>query len=158
MRRGPCAIVVPVHVHAKVLVSVPANGTFVVFLKNLREMVGVLPPNILDAKVIDTESEQERLPVMFPKARCDMALTVAMLVEALFKEILCKDACLWETIHSLLYFDVDCTVVGSQVNEVVGFDKIGREVAGFHAHVFWLVNWGVEVEILQVNGAIGVLC
>ncbi len=51
------AIVVPVHVHAKVLVSVPVNGTFVVFLKNLCKMVGVLLPNVLDAKVIDTESE-----------------------------------------------------------------------------------------------------
>ena len=64
-----------------------------------------------------------------------------------------------ETVHSLLYFDLDCTVGGSQVDEVVGFDKIGREVADFHAHVFRLVHWGVEVEILQVNGAIAcVLC
>jgi hypothetical protein len=97
---------------------------------------------------------------MFPKAQqCDVALRVAMLVEESFKEILCEDACLWKTIHSLLYFDVDCTVVGSQVDEVVRFDKIGREVADFHAHVFWSVHWGVEVEILQVNGAIAcILC
>ncbi len=148
------AIVVPVHVHAKVLVSVPVNGTFVVFHENLCKMVGVLLPNVLDAKVINTESEQERPPVMFPKARCDIALMVAMLVEAFFKEILCEDACLQEIIHFLLYFDVDCTVVGSQSDEVVGFDKIRREVADFHLHVFWLVHWGVEVEILQVNGAI----
>ncbi len=33
-----------------------------------------------------------------------------------------------------LYFDVDCTIVGSQVNEVVGFDKIREEVADFHVH------------------------
>ncbi len=88
------AIVVPVQVHAKVLVSIPVNGTFVVFLKNLRKMVGMLLPNVLDTKVVDTENEQERSPVMFPKARCDIALMVAMLVEAFFKEILCKDACL----------------------------------------------------------------
>ncbi len=61
-----------------------------------------------------------------PKAQCNVALMVAVLVEMFFKKILCKDACLWETIHSLLYFDMDCTVIGSQVNEVVGFDKIGR--------------------------------
>ncbi len=122
-------------------------------------MVGVLPPDVLDAKVVDTESEQKRLPVMFPKARCDVALMVAVLIEAFFKEILCKNACLQDTVHSLLYFDVDCTIVVSQVDEVVGFDKIGREVADFHVHVFWLVQWGVEVGILQVNGAIAcVLC
>ncbi len=122
-------------------------------------MVGVLLPNVLDAKVVDTESEQERPPAMFPKAQCDVALMAAMLVEAFFKEILYKDACLQETVHSLLYFDVDCTVVGSQVDEVVGFDKTRREVADFHVHVFWSVHWGVEVEILQVNGAIAcILC
>ncbi len=148
------AIEVPVYCHAKVSVSVPVNGTFVVFLENLCEMVGVLLPIALDTKVVNTESEQERPPVVFPKARCDIALMVAMLVEAFFKRILCKDACLWETIHSLLYFDVDYTIVGSQVYEVVGFEKNGREVTGFHAHVFRLVHWDVEVEILQVNGAI----
>jgi hypothetical protein len=65
---------------------------------------------------------------MFPKARCDVVLLVAVLVEAFFKVILCKDARLQETIHALLYFDVDCTIVGSQVVEVVGFDKIWREL------------------------------
>jgi hypothetical protein len=58
-----------------------------------------------------------------------------MLGELFFEKILCKDACLWETIHALLYFDVDCTIVGSQVVEVVGFDKIRREVADLHVHV-----------------------
>ncbi len=91
---------------------------------------------------------------MFPKARCDIALMVAMLVEVVFKEILRKDARLWETVHSLLYFDMDCTIVGSQVDEVVGFGKNGREVTDFHAHVFWSVHWGVEVDFFQVNGAI----
>jgi hypothetical protein len=55
-----------------------------VFFENLCEMVGMLPPDLLDAKVVNTESEQERLPVMFPKARCDVALMVAELVEAFF--------------------------------------------------------------------------
>jgi hypothetical protein len=60
---------------------------------------------------------------MFPKAWCDIALLLAVLVEAFFKEILCKDACLHETAHSFLYFDINCTIVGSQVDEIVGFDK-----------------------------------
>ncbi len=149
------AIVVPVNVHAKVVAfCIPVNRTFLVFLEIFCKMVGVLPPNVLDAKVIDTESDQERPPVMFPKAQCDVALLVAMLVQSFFEEILCMDARLQETIHALLYFDVDCTVVSSQVIEVVGFDKIGREVADLHVHVFWLVHGCVEVEILQVNGVI----
>ena len=80
---------------------------------------------------------------MFPKAWYDIAILVAMLVESFFEEILCKDACLQENIHALLYFNVDCTVVGSQIVEVIGFDEIKREVADLHAHVFRLVHWGV---------------
>ncbi len=84
MRHRPCGHVVPVHGHAKVLVSTLVNGTFVVFLKNVCKMVGVLLPDTLDAKIGDTESEQERLPVMFPMAQCDFALMVALLVETFF--------------------------------------------------------------------------
>ncbi len=66
---------------------------------------------------------------------------------------------MWETIHAFLYFDIDCTVVGSKVIEFVGFDGIGREVADLHAHVFQLVHGCVEVEVFQIDGAIAcVLC
>ncbi len=96
---------------------------------------------------------------MFPKARCDLALLVAVLVELFFKEILCKDVRLQETVHALLYFDIDGTDVVGQVCEVLEFDEIGREVAEFHAHEFQLVHGCVEVEILQINGAVAcVLC
>ncbi len=69
---------------------------------------------------------------MFPKARCDLALLVVMSVESFFEEILREDACLWETIHALLYFDIDGTIIVGQIFEVVEFYKIGREVAEFH--------------------------
>ncbi len=61
---------------------------------------------------------------MFPKARCDLALLVAVLVQLFFEEILCKDAHLWETAHALLYFDIDGTFIVGQVFEVVEFDKM----------------------------------
>ncbi len=153
----PAAGIVPVHVHAKVVLSIPVDGTFAVFVENFCEMVGMLPPNVLDAKVIDTESVYDRPPVMFPKAWCDFALLVALLVESFFKEILREGARLRETIHALLYFDVDCTVIVSQNIEVVGFDEVGREV--IHGHVFRLVHGCVEVEIFQINGVVVcVLC
>ncbi len=53
----PAAVLVPINVHAKVALSVPVNGIFVLFVENICKMVGVLPPDVLDAKVINTESE-----------------------------------------------------------------------------------------------------
>jgi hypothetical protein len=47
-------IVVLVHGHAKVLVSVPVN----VFLKNLCNMVGVLPPAVPDANGVNKRGRQ----------------------------------------------------------------------------------------------------
>ncbi len=51
------AAVVPIHVHAKVVCSVPVDGMIVVFIENICSMFGMLPPNVLDAKVVGTESE-----------------------------------------------------------------------------------------------------
>jgi hypothetical protein len=42
----PAAFVVPIHVHANV-----------VFVENSCKMFGMLPPNVLDSKVFNTESE-----------------------------------------------------------------------------------------------------
>jgi hypothetical protein len=96
---------------------------------------------------------------MFLKAWCELALLVAMLVESLFEKVLCKDAHLWEAMHAPLYFGIDGTVVVGQVCEVLEFDKIGREVAEFHAHEFRLVHWCVKVKILQIDGAVAcILC
>jgi hypothetical protein len=68
--------------------SVPVNRTFVVFIENFCKMFGVLPPDVLDAEYVDTESEIDRPPVMFPKAWRDHALLVDVLVELFFEEIL----------------------------------------------------------------------
>ncbi len=51
------AIIVPIHVHAKVVLSIPVNGTFVVFVEQFCKIFGVLLPDVLDAEVINTESE-----------------------------------------------------------------------------------------------------
>ncbi len=53
----PVAVVVPINGHDKVVLSVPVNGTFAVLVEIFCKMVSVLPPNILDDKVIDIESE-----------------------------------------------------------------------------------------------------
>ncbi len=53
----PAAVIVPIHIHAKVVHSVLVDGTFVVLVENSCKMFCVLPPNVLDAKVIDTDSE-----------------------------------------------------------------------------------------------------
>jgi hypothetical protein len=44
----PAAVIVPIHVHDEEVRSIPVNGTFIVFIENFREMLGMLPPDVLD--------------------------------------------------------------------------------------------------------------
>jgi len=61
---------------------------------------------------------------------------------------------LWEAAHPFLNFDVDKSIGGGLVGEVVHGDELFREVLDLHAHVFWACHWCHEVEIFEVNGAV----
>ncbi len=54
----------------------------------------------------------------------------------------------------MLYFDVDESIGGGLVGEVVYGDKIFGEVLDFHAHVLRTCHWCHEVEVFEVNGAV----
>ncbi len=53
-----------------------------------------------------------------------------------------------------LYFDVDESIGGSLVGEVVHGDKVFGEVLDFHVHVLRTCHWCHEVEVFEVNGAV----
>jgi hypothetical protein len=68
---------------------------------------------------------------MFPKARHDCALLVAVLVESFFEEILCKYARLWETLHALLYVDIDGTSSLARFVRLYNLTKSGGRLLSF---------------------------
>ena len=51
-------------------------------------------------------------------------------------------------------FDVDKSIKGGLVGEVVHGDELFGEVLDLHAHVLWARHWCREVEIFEVNGAV----
>ena len=76
-------VVVPVQIEAEVALAglVARNG--VVFLEDEFEMVGVLPPHILDAEIIHAKGERYGPPVVGPETGGEVALAVPCTVEAL---------------------------------------------------------------------------
>jgi hypothetical protein len=96
--------VVPVYIHSEIACAAPVLGAFVVFLQDSGEVLDVFRANVFDAKVINTECEGYQEKIVSPKAGCDGILAITMLVQALFEELLCKDACLREAIHPFLDF------------------------------------------------------
>jgi hypothetical protein len=91
---------------------------------------------------------------MLPEAWCVGTLAVAVLILTLLQEFLCEYTHLREAIHFFLNFDVDISIGGGIVSEVVHGDKLFGEVRDFHAHVLWTCHWCHEVEIFEVNGAV----
>ena len=62
-----------------------------------------------------------------------------------------KETDLWYSIHSLPDLDVDVSIFGYFVGDIVLIENIFGGVAEFEAHVFVAGYMGVEVEILGVN-------
>jgi hypothetical protein len=72
-------LVIPINGEAKVARAIPVCITFVVLFEYCKEMFGVGFVDVLDAKIIDDESETDGSPFMLPKSWCDCALFVACL-------------------------------------------------------------------------------
>jgi hypothetical protein len=79
--------------------------------ENSVEMQDVIFSNVFDSKVVNDEREIYGVPFVFLIAWCKFALCVACLLELFFEEFLCNDACLRESVHSLLYLTVHVSIV-----------------------------------------------
>ena len=63
-----------------------------------------------------------------------------------------NDACLWETMHSLLDQDIDESIGGGKFVKFIECNDVVCYVRKFESHVFRANHWCVEVEILDVDG------
>ena len=115
-------------------------------------------PDIFNAKVVNTECNRNRLPVVLPETRVDSALVIAVSLVSLFQEFLCNYSCLREPIHSLLDAHIHITIM-RYVTEFVEFDDVVRYFRQCQSHKFRAFHWSVEIKIFYVNGhELGVFC
>ena len=68
--------------------------------------------NILYSKIVHDEREIDRPPFMCPQTGCNLALVVAMGIEACFKECLGKDSTMRKPIHSSLDGNINESIWG----------------------------------------------
>ncbi len=62
-------------------------------------------------KIVDDKAEGDVTPHVMPKSRCVLTLIVASDGKVFIKEFVCKDAGLWEPVHTLANFDLYPSVV-----------------------------------------------
>ena len=108
--------------------------------------------NIFYTKVIHYEAELDGTPFVAPEARGGFSLVVAFSKKAGSEEIVAQNASLGKAIAASANFEVDPTVA-VPTRKLVFFNKFGQDVCDFDADILRIGHWGIEVEVLEVNGA-----
>ena len=75
----------PIKVEAQVAVAATVTGYFVVSLEGRHEMVGMCFVDVFYAKIVETEGENNRSPLVCPETRGAFALVINLFVEVFFK-------------------------------------------------------------------------
>jgi hypothetical protein len=105
----------------------------------------------LNGIVVDYECKHDGVPLVAPETGSGGCLVVVEFGKAVSEEVVSKDACLAETVHARAHFKVDPGVMGKLVELVLVNEFLG-DVSKLDADVLWLVEQGVEIEVLEVNG------
>jgi hypothetical protein len=72
-----------------------------------------------DAKIVDDKAEGDVTPHVMPQTWHVLTLIVASDGKAFFEEFVCKDAGLWEPIHTLANFDIYPSIGVNNFIEIV---------------------------------------
>ena len=95
-------VIIPIKIESKVALALPILCDVIILFDAFNEMVSMLLYNILYSKIFHNERETDRPPFMCPQTGCNLALVVAVGIEACFKECLGKDSTLGKPIHYAL--------------------------------------------------------
>ena len=145
-RGAPAVVIVPIECDANVPFTCPISGDRVVFLEDGKEVICMLAAGVLDSEIVDHKGKLDGALFVAPEAGDKLALEVPMCIEACFKEFICKEACLWETIHAVLHENVHGAARVGQAGEVVfRYDLLG-DVTEFYSEVFQTFQGGHEVK------------
>ena len=105
-------VIIPIKCESEVALVFPILCDIIMFFDAFYEVVRMLLTNILYSKIIHNERETDRPPFMCPQTRCNLALMVAMGIEAYFKECLGKDSTLGNPVHYALDGDINESIWG----------------------------------------------
>ncbi len=106
---------------------------------------------VLNGKVVNNKCKHDGAPLVMPEIGGGGCLVVVKFGKAVLEEVVSKDACLGETVHAMAHFKVDPVVTGKLI-ELVLVNEFLEDVSKLDAEILWLVEGGVEIEILEVYG------
>ncbi len=122
------------------------------FLENVQEVVEVFDSNIFHTKVIYYEAELDGTPFVAPETRGGFNFIIAFSKKAGSEEIVGQNASLGKAIAASANFEVD-PAVAVHTRKLVFINKFSWDVCDFDADILRIGHWGIEVEVLEVDGA-----
>ena len=132
------------------------DGVFLLEMCN--KMMECRNVGVLHAKIIDDQSELDRLGFVLEQAWSVLGGEVSAGSQVFDKIIMSKSSRLRKSIHALSYFSID-SVVFDFGEEVVVFDNVWRKETEGNCHIFGIIKFGAEVEVFNANGVeLGVRC
>ncbi len=143
--------VVPIKCYPDVSFACPIACKFVVFFECIFEMLCMFFANVFDAEIINNQCELYGSCAVLPKSRYQFALPVSMFVEAFFEEFVGQESCLREAVHAALGSDVDASVFGGFLSELVFSDDFIRDITYLDLGKFGTMKRCHEVEVGNVN-------
>ncbi len=143
-------VVVPIQCYPDVLFACPIACKFVVFFECVLEMLCMFFANVFDAD-INNECELYGSCVVLPKSRYQFALPVSTFVEAFFKEFIGQESCLREAVHATTGSDVDASVFGGFLSELVFSDDFIGDITYLDSDEFSTMKRCHEVEVGNVH-------
>ncbi len=124
--------------HAGKVGAIKIVRDFVVFHEGLAKMIQVGIANVLNSKVVNNECKHDGVPLVTPETRGGGCLIVVKFGKAVLEEVVCKDACLGETLHATAHFKVDPGVAGKLL-ELVFVNEFMGDLSKLGAEVLWMV-------------------
>jgi hypothetical protein len=79
----------------------------------------------LDAKVVNNKTKGDVMPHVMPKSRHMLTLIIASDDKAFLEEFVCKDADLWEPIHTHANFNIYLSVGVDNFVEIIFVNYFG---------------------------------
>ena len=105
-------VIITIKIESEVALDLPILCNVMILFDAFYEVVRMLLTNIFYSKIVDNECETDRPPFISPQTKCNLALMVAMGIEACFKECLGQDSTLGKPIHSALDEDINESIWG----------------------------------------------
>ncbi len=144
-------VVVPIQCYPDVLFACLIACKFVVIFECILEMLCMFFANVFDAEIINNQCELYGSCVVLPKSWYQFALPVSVFVEAFFKEFIGQESCLREAVHAALGSDVDASIFGGFLSELVFFDNFIGDITYLDSDEFGTMKRCHEVEVGNVH-------